>query len=185
MWKYRFPKKYDRINWVERVGENGNEFRLTVEILRTKWQNRKTENAQSHNTGHWLLPTHAWAQHASAWAQQGSPSWVTVLLCFCWVLRGQFRTSKTNSFDAFHYFLCLPNLWKHQMNWVELGFLDLIKLVVDCSRMFKNTLFSENSFSQSVVNGLSLFTLVMICKKVLDGNRGICITPLSQQLNIK
>jgi len=166
MWKYGFPKKYDRINWVERVGENGIKFRLTVEILRTKWRNRKTGIAQSCNTEHWLLPTHAWAQ-------QGSPSWVTVLLCFCWVLRGQFRTSKTDSFDAFHYFLCLLNLWKHQMNWVELDFLDLIKLVVDCSRMFKNTLFSENSFSQSVGMGLSLFTLVMICKNVLDGNRGI------------
>jgi len=173
MWKYGFLEKYDRINWVERVGENGIEFGLMVEILRTKWRNRKTGTAQSRNTGHWLLPTHAWAQHAIAWARQGSPSWVTVLLCLWWVLRGQFRTSKTDSFYAFHYFLCLLNLWKHQMNWVELGFLDLIKLVVDCSRMFKNTLFFENSFSQSVGKGLSLFTLVMICKNVLDGNRGI------------
>jgi len=59
------------------------------------------------------------------------------------------------------------------MNWIELDFLDLIKLVVDCSRMFKNVLFSENSFYQRVSMRLSLFTLVMICKNVLDGNRGI------------
>jgi hypothetical protein len=64
LWKYNFSEKYDRINWVERIGENGIEFGLTVEILRTKWRNRKTGTAQNRSSAHWLLPICAWAQEA-------------------------------------------------------------------------------------------------------------------------
>jgi hypothetical protein len=39
-----------------------------------------------------------------AWAWLGSPSWVLALLCCAGVLWGQFRTSKTDSFDVFTIF---------------------------------------------------------------------------------
>jgi hypothetical protein len=42
-------------------------------------QNGKTGTVQSCSAGHRLLSAHAWAQ-------QGSPSWVTVLLCLVFVL---------------------------------------------------------------------------------------------------
>jgi hypothetical protein len=80
-------------------------------------RNGKTGTAQSCSAGHWLLTAHTWAQIASAWAQQDSPSWVTVLLCL------RLSAVRTSVFAAF---LCFSPLF-----WFELAFCVNLKVLAN------------------------------------------------------